>query len=56
MAVAESPPDQKPHEEFDGGRPMTILEHLLELRTRLIICCLALVVGVARCHLQLLHG
>jgi sec-independent protein translocase protein TatC len=47
MAIAEPLPGQQPHGEFDGGRPMTILEHLLELRTRLIICCLALVVGVA---------
>src|SRR5688572_5817139 len=33
-------------EQFDGGRPMTLLEHLLELRTRLIWCALALIVGV----------
>lgn len=46
MVIAEPPPGQHQHEEFDGGRPMTILEHLLELRTRLIYCCLALVVGV----------
>jgi len=35
-----------PAEEFDGGRPMTILEHLQELRVRLIWCCIGLVVGV----------
>ena len=35
-----TPPD------FDGGRPMTILEHLQELRTRLIWCCIGVVVGV----------
>ena len=39
--ASERPPD------FDGGRPMTILEHLQELRGRLIWCCIALVVGVA---------
>jgi len=33
--------------EFDGGKPMTLLEHLLELRSRLIWCALALVVAVA---------
>jgi sec-independent protein translocase protein TatC len=32
--------------EFDGGKPMTLLEHLLELRGRLIWCALALVVCV----------
>jgi sec-independent protein translocase protein TatC len=34
-------------EQFDGGKPMTLLEHLLELRSRLIWCALALIVGVA---------
>ena len=33
--------------EFDGGKPMTLLEHLLELRSRLIWCAIALVVAVA---------
>ncbi|HET9464681.1 MAG TPA: twin-arginine translocase subunit TatC [Gemmatimonadales bacterium] len=33
-------------EAFDGGKPMTLLEHLLELRSRLIWCALALVVAV----------
>jgi sec-independent protein translocase protein TatC len=33
-------------EQFDGGKPMTLLEHLLELRSRLIWCALALVVAV----------
>lgn len=33
-------------EQFDGGKPMTLLEHLLELRTRLIWCALALIVCV----------
>jgi sec-independent protein translocase protein TatC len=33
-------------EQFDGGKPMTLLEHLLELRTRLIWCALALIAGV----------
>ena len=31
---------------FDGGRPMTIIEHLQELRTRLIVCCVAIVLGL----------
>ncbi len=35
-----------PPPDYDGGRPMTILEHLQELRTRLIWCCLGLVIGV----------
>jgi sec-independent protein translocase protein TatC len=39
-------PSQTGEEEFIGGRPMTILEHLQELRQRLIICCLGLVVGL----------
>lgn len=33
-------------ETFDGGKPMTLLEHLQELRGRLIWCALALVAGV----------
>lgn len=33
-------------EPFDGGRPMTLLEHLLELRSRLIWCAISLVVAV----------
>jgi len=33
-------------QEFDGGKPMTLLEHLLELRTRLIWCALGLIVAV----------
>jgi sec-independent protein translocase protein TatC len=33
-------------ETFDGGKPMTLLEHLLELRTRLIWCALSLIVAV----------
>ncbi len=47
MAVT-SPPDTRPPQPsaFDGGRPMTILEHLQELRTRLIWCVIGLVVGV----------
>lgn len=39
-------PASAPPPEFDGGRPMTILEHLQELRTRLIWCCIGLVVGM----------
>ena len=31
---------------FDGGKPMTLLEHLLELRSRLIWCAITLVVAV----------
>src|SRR5689334_16312873 len=46
------PPDEErniapPPPDFDGGRPMTILEHLQELRSRLIWCVLALVIGIA---------
>jgi sec-independent protein translocase protein TatC len=33
-------------QQFDGGRPMTLLEHLLELRSRLTWCALALIVAV----------
>jgi sec-independent protein translocase protein TatC len=33
-------------QEFDGGKPMTLLEHLQELRTRLIWCAVGLVVGL----------
>ena len=33
-------------EQFDGGKPMTLLEHLLELRTRLIWCALTLIICV----------
>lgn len=42
MAVTTAPPPP----DYEGGRPMTILEHLQELRTRLIWCCLGLTVGV----------
>jgi sec-independent protein translocase protein TatC len=38
---------EPPADAFDGGRPMTILEHLQELRTRLIWCCAGLVIGVS---------
>ena len=38
MAVVE--------QDFDGGKPMTLLEHLQELRTRLIWCALGLVAGI----------
>jgi sec-independent protein translocase protein TatC len=51
MAIAEV-------EQFDGGRPMTLLEHLLELRTRLIWCALALIIGVVVSSIftnQLMH-
>lgn len=33
-------------EQFDGGKPMTLLEHLQELRSRLIWCAVTLVVAV----------
>ncbi len=33
-------------EQFDGGKPMTLLEHLQELRGRLIWCAIGLVVAV----------
>src|SRR5438067_13558582 len=35
-----------PDEGFDGGRPMTIIEHLMELRTRLIWCCIGFVIAL----------
>lgn len=52
--LQEPPPSQEDEDEepmqavdqFDGGKPMTLLEHLLELRTRLIWCALALIVAV----------
>lgn len=31
---------------FDGGKPMTLLEHLIELRTRLIWCSVGVVIAV----------
>lgn len=33
-------------EQYDGGKPMTLLEHLQELRGRLIWCALGLIAGV----------
>jgi sec-independent protein translocase protein TatC len=33
-------------EDIGEGRVLTILEHLLELRYRVIVCCLALIAGV----------
>ena len=33
-------------EQFDGGKPMTLLEHLQELRGRLIWCAIGLAVAV----------
>lgn len=49
MAITSPPAARlpEPSPEFDGGRPMTILEHLQELRTRLIWCVIGLAVGVA---------
>jgi sec-independent protein translocase protein TatC len=44
MAVSTAPASPPP--DYMGGRPMTILEHLLELRMRLIWCCIGLIVGV----------
>lgn len=35
-----------PSPDFDGGRPMTIIEHLLELRTRLIWCCIGFILAL----------
>lgn len=46
VAPPPIPPTPDDH-EFDGGRPMTILEHLLELRTRLIRCAVGVVIGVS---------
>lgn len=48
MAIAE--PTTRPGkaaQEFDGGRPMTILEHLQELRMRLVVCLIWLIIGIA---------
>lgn len=42
----ERPTNEHRLDDFDGGRPMTILEHLQELRSRLIWCVVALVIGV----------
>jgi sec-independent protein translocase protein TatC len=33
-------------QEYDGGKPMTLLEHLQELRGRLIWCAIGLVIAV----------
>jgi sec-independent protein translocase protein TatC len=41
-----APPENPENEPFDGGKPMTLLEHLLELRTRLIWCAISLVLAV----------
>jgi sec-independent protein translocase protein TatC len=49
MAIQTPPEDLEDttvDEPFDGGKPMTLLEHLLELRTRLIWCAVTLVVAV----------
>ena len=45
MAISTTTPTQPPP-DFDGGRPMTILEHLQELRSRLIWCVVGLVIGM----------
>jgi len=39
----------RPDEEFTGGPEMTLMEHLMELRRRLIVAALAVVVGVVVC-------
>jgi sec-independent protein translocase protein TatC len=44
QAPPEPSPDPEPHEE---GRALTILEHIQELRYRLMVCVIALVIGVA---------
>ena len=41
----EPPPDLKPVEGHHGGPDMTLIDHLKELRNRVIICALALVIG-----------
>jgi sec-independent protein translocase protein TatC len=49
MATSTPPrePDTiAPPEAFDGGRPMTIIEHLMELRTRLVWCCIGFVIAL----------
>ena len=43
--TATAQPIPRP-EDIGEGRVLTILEHLLELRNRVIICCLALVAGI----------
>jgi sec-independent protein translocase protein TatC len=35
-----------PTQDFDGGKPMTLLEHLQELRGRLIWCGIGLIIAV----------
>jgi sec-independent protein translocase protein TatC len=46
MTTTTAPPAPPAQPEFDGGRPMTIIEHLQELRMRLIWCCIGLAVGM----------
>ena len=36
-----------------GGDEMTLVEHLLELRNRVLVCAIALVVGIVHCVLAL---
>ena len=46
------PPDEAPPEEPEeqhGRTDLTIMEHLLELRNRVIVCALAVVIGVIAC-------
>src|SRR5262245_50901612 len=44
--LAEPPP---PQSGYSGGPEMTLIEHLIELRNRVIICALALVLGSLLC-------
>ena len=41
--------DHAPGDPFGGGPEMTLIEHLIELRNRILWCAIALVVGCLVC-------
>lgn len=50
LAEAVDRASKEAEEAAEGGRPMTLLDHLSELRVRLVRCLIALAVGFFACY------
>lgn len=44
-----TPGSDAPQREAEGGEPMGLMDHLTELRGRLVRCCIAVCIGFAAC-------
>lgn len=42
-------PQDEPEQEAEGGEPMGLMDHLSELRSRLVRCCIAVGIGFGIC-------